>query len=330
MNTKEPFLKVRLDGDAVGPGRIPANILVKLLGNMDKAFQRTGHILKGGAGSIKQGRFPQQIKEEIALDLVVLCPGSPAAVLGFERRPCQESLPSFDFGLDVFKKSINGLEQVQTQDEHEPLPLGYDAGVLMAWRDMGNLFSDGISKISFSLHHDSTSIATTFTSDGHKRIQSRITGHQTNIRTVEGRLLMADFKEHGTRCRIHPSAGEPILCLFNDVLKEEVLQNMLQYVRVVGEAKVDQFNDRIISIMLHDIVRLEGHEDKGIDLLPQGTPLFHGFWESPSLEELALSQKVQPISDVRALFGTWPGDDDDRFEDVIASLRHHEVSGGCE
>lgn len=46
------------------------------------------------------------------------------------------------------------------------------------------------------------------------------------------------------------------------------------------------------------------------------------FWESPTLEELARSQNVQPITDVQVLFGTWPGDEDDGFEAAVDELRH--------
>lgn len=46
------------------------------------------------------------------------------------------------------------------------------------------------------------------------------------------------------------------------------------------------------------------------------------FWESPTLEELACLQNVQPMTDVRVLFGTWPGDEDDGFEATIDELRH--------
>ena len=46
------------------------------------------------------------------------------------------------------------------------------------------------------------------------------------------------------------------------------------------------------------------------------------FWESPALEELAQAQHVRPMLDVRALFGTWPGEDDDGFERTIDELRH--------
>lgn len=294
--------------------------LLRFLTNLSKAFQRTGRILTGEAESVRRGPHPRGIQEEVALDLVLLTHGSPAAVLGFERRQTEPSLPGMDFGLDILEKAMTGLSAVQQSDGG--LPAGYDAGVLMAWRDAGALFGQGIERIGFTLNHRKTPLVATFTPAGFARIQERIQGPQTNIRTLEGRLLMADFKEHGTRCRIHPAAGEPVLCLFDVEQKDEVLEDILQYVRIVGEAKEDPVTGKIASIRIHDIERLEDREDEGADLLPQGTPISRSFWESPTLEELAEAQSVKQMADVRALFGTWPGEDDDGFEEAIDELRH--------
>ena len=54
----------------------------------------------------------------------------------------------------------------------------------------------------------------------------------------------------------------------------------------------------------------------------QEDPVTDIFWESPVLEELARAQNVQPLTDVQVLFGTWPGDDDDGFEEAVYDLRH--------
>ena len=40
------------------------------------------------------------------------------------------------------------------------------------------------------------------------------------------------------------------------------------------------------------------------------------------MDELERLQKVEPIADIEDLFGTWPGDSDDGFEDAIDALRH--------
>lgn len=50
-------------------------------------------------------------------------------------------------------------------------------------------------------------------------------------------------------------------------------------------------------------------------------PVAWGFWESRTLEELAELQKAGPIKDVRELFGTWPDEADDGFEEAIDRLR---------
>ena len=53
-----------------------------------------------------------------------------------------------------------------------------------------------------------------------------------------------------------------------------------------------------------------------------GSVDYRSFWDSPSLDELARAQNVDPLSDVEDLFGTWPGEEDDRFEEQVDMLRH--------
>ncbi|MGA2545666.1 MAG: hypothetical protein ABSF43_03915 [Rectinemataceae bacterium] len=325
MDNSDPLLKIRFDGEAVGPGKISVAHLLSFLTNMNKAILRTGRVLTGEAQSLSRGTPKRRIKEEVALDLVLLAQGSPAAVLGFERRCAQTALPSMDLGLEIWEKALIGLSFIQKPDD--PLPAGYDTGVLMAWRDAGTLFNQGIAKIDFTLNHRDTPLKTTFTPEGFTRIQERIQGPLTNIRTIEGRLLMADFKEHGTRCRVHPSVGDAVLCLFDDDQKEEVLEDILHYVRIVGEAKEDPLTGKIAGIRIRDIERIEDKEDEATYMLPQGTPLSRDFWESPTLDELAQSQNVRPMPDVRTLFGTWPGNLDDDFEMAIDDLRHSRMRG---
>jgi hypothetical protein len=326
MDKNEPLLKIRFDGEAVGEGRIAVAHLLRFLTNMNKALQRTGRVLLGESESVRKGRQPDSIRDEVALDLVLLTHGSPAAVLGFERRRGQTALPGMDLGLEILERTIAGLDSVQRPGD--PLPPGCDAGVLLAWRDAGVLFSQGVKEISFKLNHREKQLGARFTPDGFTRIQERINGPQSNIRTIDGRLLMADVKEHGTRCRVHPSAGEPVLCLFDEPQKEEVLEDILHFVRIVGEAKEDPVTGKIATIRIHDIERLEDKENEATELLPQGTPISRSFWESPSLEDLAQAQDVKPLSDVRVLFGTWPGDTDDGFEDSIDELRHSHIRQG--
>lgn len=320
MNTKSPLLSVRFEGEAVGAAKIPVDHLMVFLDNITKALRRTGRLLTGDSASVHRGRQPVGVKDEVALDLVLLTEGSPAAVLGFERRQAARALPGMDVGQEILEKSLGGL--TAAQGPSDAMPAGYDAGVLMAWRDAGMLFSKGISRIEFTLQERAAPLKVEFTPAGHERIQQRIKGPETNIRTIEGRLMMADFKEHGTRCRVHPAVGDPVLCLFDQSQQDEVLEDILHFVRVVGEASEDPLTGKISSIKIRDIERLGDREAEGANLLPVGTPVFGNFWESPTLDELAQAQHVSPLVDVSAIFGTWPGEANDGFEDTIDELRH--------
>jgi hypothetical protein len=121
--------------------------------------------------------------------------------------------------------------------------------------------------------------------------------------------------------------GEPVICLFDEVQKDEVLENILNYVKVIGEAKEDPITGKINSIKIQDIQRLEDREE-GADLLPRGTPLPTDFWQSPNLDQLVELQGARPLADITSLFGTWPGDPDDGFEEAVHTLRMQTTPGG--
>jgi hypothetical protein len=80
----------------------------------------------------------------------------------------------------------------------------------------------------------------------------------------------------------------------------------------------------------HLIPFLEGFnegEEKDRNLLPKGTPPPIDFWQALSLNELAESQAAVPLQDVSVLFGTWPGDIENGFEELIRNLRKQNMAG---
>lgn len=56
------------------------------------------------------------------------------------------------------------------------------------------------------------------------------------------------------------------------------------------------------------------------DLPNSGVPIVYDFWTPLTLDQLAKAQSVGPL-DVDAVLGTWPGDDDDGFEEAVDELR---------
>ena len=80
------------------------------------------------------------------------------------------------------------------------------------------------------------------------------------------------------------------------------------------------------GIVSNGVVVLEG--PKPVEgTLVEVTPVANDFWASPTLDELARSQGVHPMPDVQAIFGTWPGEEDDGFEAAIDALRHAGTNG---
>ena len=67
--------------------------------------------------------------------------------------------------------------------------------------------------------------------------------------------------------------------------------------------------------------RLGKRKPEDIDLLPKELPISREFRESLTIDELAELQNVKPMVDVRALFGIWPDEEDDGFEEAVNELR---------
>jgi len=320
---KNPFFVIKLEGPGVKPGRVRLEDFLRLGQEMLRAVERVALVLQGSAESQRAGRRPQDIRAAVSLDVVGVTHGSPSAVIRFERSDTQLAIPDADLGLQAFEKFLQGLRVVTSGGD--AYPSGYDAGVLLAVRDAGRLFDHGVDRIEFTLNHRAEPLRALYHRDGYARVQQRIIGPQLNKRTIEGRLLMADFKEGGSRLRVHPSSGDPVICLFSDSLRDEVYRSILHFVRVTGEAKEDPVFNKIVSITISDIERIEAKEDQAMEILPSGAPLPGDFWQAMSFDELAAAQGVRPMTNIDAIVGTWPGDVDDGFEESVHKLRQANI-----
>jgi len=213
MAKQGSLMRIRLEGGLIGRRRIPVDHLLRLLSQFEKVLARTGMVLQGSMDSVKRGPRSRTIKSELSLDLVAVTEGSLATVLELDRDPLQPGLPGIDFGMQVLERAISGLDEVQ-KSPVDTFPVGVDRGVLLAWRDLGVLFEKGVCEVRFTLNHRDKMIETYYSPNGFRRLQELIQSPRINTRTIEGRLLMADFKEHGTRCRVHPPTGN-LYCAFS-------------------------------------------------------------------------------------------------------------------
>ncbi|HXH21421.1 MAG TPA: hypothetical protein VNN10_05285, partial [Dehalococcoidia bacterium] len=214
-------------------------------------------------------------------------PGS--VVVALELRREQLELEGMDPGQEATERLVAGLIEFRDREE---LPPAWDVGVVLALRETTGLFRRGIESVSVSLETGGGRRSARLDASDAERFARLATRWVRNRRTVEGRLLMADFKEAATRCRVHPPLGSPVECTFDEAHRQAVLDALTKYVRVTGEAEVDPDTSRIKRLVIADIEILDWEGTEGTTT---------SFWESISTEELAAMQRVAPLARVEEL-----------------------------
>jgi len=317
LNLRAP-LKIHLKGPAVRHHRIALQDFVLFAQQVQTAVDRVARVLLGQGVSIQSGRKPAEIKRSCSLDIVEIRDGSLAVICDL---PVQSQAELFenleeDLGEEALASFVEGIEAVGSQQT--VMPRGYDKGVLLALREGGKLFDHGVETITFDLRTRKGHWISRFTREVYTRIVSRIQEPIENRRTVEGRLLMGDFKETGLRCRVHPPIGRPISCLFDEAQKEAVLAAMTHYVRLVGEAT--EAEGEILNLKIGDIEVLDGDVDAE-ERRENGTVFFES---KTDLEILSAQQGVSAVSDFDSLLGDfWPAEESaDQFIANIRKWRH--------
>jgi hypothetical protein len=272
-------LIIRTCGPGVERGRIGADDLALLLRATQAAVERIALVLLGDQG-VRRGRWPVELERLTRLEVVEMGRGSVTVQL--ELRRDQPALPEMDMdvGARAIRAFANGVHWLEARQE---VPPGWDAGVLMALRELSPVFRRGIESIEVGISGEASG---RLSEPSVARIGRLVTQTVTNVRSVEGRLLMADFKESGPRCRVHPPVGPPIECTFDDAHRQAVLDALTRYVRVTGQAELESTTGRIKQLAIADIevISWEGGEE-----------VTYPFWEPSSVDDLARIQNVRPL-----------------------------------
>lgn len=305
--TQRPLLQFRFKGPGVPEGRILYADLSQFISNFQAAIERTINVLETGT-SIRVGRPTKAIQLFSALEVIATARGSFKIALGLRRD--SQLLPGFDLGEHAISTVLDGLTRVTT---NEPLPEALDQGVLIALREAGRIFDHGVDTVNIRTSTQIGQRRMTFGKDHREHIISRIHAFERTWAEAEGRLLMADVKEGALHCRLHPSAGDPILCTFTEDLTPLILRYMRQFVQVRGEASVDPVTMRLQSMTIRDLEIVE----QPSNLLISTAPL-SGFWKAKTFNELATEQAVYPVEDLTKLSSD--SIDDAEFEKFFAVI----------
>lgn len=286
MNQREASLTIKLAGPGVGEGRLALAELVHVGRNLQAAVERIALVLRGEAKSLKPGRRPADVTDLCRLDLVGFRGGS--AVLELELGGAERPFEVMDLGEAALDHIVEGLQRIS---QGSSLPAGWDAGVLMAWRELGSAFERGVDHIEVRRAKRNAVSIVQYTRVVRDQIVQQIRGPVQDLVTVEGRLLMADFDEAHRRCRVHPPYGPPVPCVFREDQREVILDLLTKYVRVVGQGEREAEQGRLRVVKIADIEPLAIPGDQ------EGT----GFWEHPSVDDLAQRQAVGPVQNAEDL-----------------------------
>lgn len=310
-NTSEPILVLRVKGPATESGRIQLADLLNIGKHVQAAVERVARVLVGQADSRRPGRKPQEILKDCSLEVVAFSKGSFEIALDLPR----SKFEAMHLGVEAVERLFEGFDNIGTNGEE--LPVGYDTGVLHCLRDMGSIIGKGITGIEAETSTQRVRRKFTYSLDMRTRITKRIHGPVSSLRSVEGRLLMADFKHDSERCRIHPPVGEPVSCVFHENLTETVYEHLRRYVRVTGEATEDPATGKIKNIKISDIepVELEGET---LEVITGDE-----FWQERTLEQLAEEQAIRPLQRLDDVLGhassLW--EDDEDFEEFLTAMK---------
>ena len=308
-------LIIHLEGPALTHHRMALRDLVLFSQQLQTAIDRIGRVLLGQNTSVRRGRKPAEIEKACTLEIVEVKGGSLTMVCDLPQEE-QTSLLG-NLGEEALISFVQGIEAIDSQPRPY-MPKGYDKGVLLALREGGKLLDHGIGRITFDLRTPKGHWTPVYTPDTHSRLVAQIQEPVENKRTVEGRLLMGDFRETGFRCRLHPPVGSPISCTFSEEQREAVLAALTRYVRLVGKAR--ETDGTIQTLRIEDVEILDQPEDT------EAAEQAYYFDSSQTLEDLAEQQGVVVSAAFDNLLGDfWPEDEDiDEFTATVRTWRHEE------
>ncbi len=246
------------------------------------------------------------IRNECTLELIEIRDGSTELDFGLAKP--QMLLPDAkSFGSEVVHELADTIKSLGNGNKKTDL----DPGVLQSIYGLGGITESGrINTLKWMTPNASKRVVAPVNKKVRERAAVQLSRPTFKFTRIDGVLDMADFSRRDRKCRIDPAIGAPVLCAFGPEHENEVHALLRQPVRVSGTARIQPGTDRVDVL---DIVKLEA--------LPSLNLGEGNFQLSASLEQLAASQRVAPLKDVRSLGGMLADDEVDEFISAIYESR---------
>jgi hypothetical protein len=306
-------LKVKVEGPGVHSKSIPIPELLKICAAVQSAVHREAEAMERPATpTLRRGPITAIAQDECTLELTGIVAGSTGLLFRYAKSQQHLPIETITFGAKVLARVASTVRDFEKNKEVPDI----DAGVLASLQELGTaLDRRSITKISLivpSHNGRKGAVKAVYTPAVRERIIARIKAPVQERLSVEGKLEMADFKEAGRVCRIHPTVGMPVQCSYDSSKDEEIYQALRRPARVTGVARVNPHSGKVEEIKIEKIEIL--------DELMLGA---RNFTAGYSLEQLAEMQGVQPLKRPDDLAGGWPLDENiDEFIDATYGSRN--------
>ena len=308
-HSERPILELRAKGPGVRPGRVPVPDLIRICEEAQRAINRQAEALQGRK-TLHPGPISEELRQECTLELIGLKRGSTRLQFGLAKP--QTNIPFPDqatFSEEVVGELAKTIKSLGNGNKHES-----DPGVLQALYSLSAVTEQRrILEIEWIALKSGARrrLAASVNRKVRERAAARLSSPRKAIRQIDGILDMADFKPDDLKCRIDPAIGAPVLCTFEERNATQVQLLIRPSVRVIGEATIAPYSDRIDNLLIQTIERLPS--------LSLGK---ENFFKESSISELASIQKVKPIKDMSTFASGFPVDEDiDEFLEEIYSAR---------
>ena len=296
MPNEKPLLKIKVDGPAIRPGRIPVPLLVQICEQTQKAVNRQAEAMEGRK-SLRPGPAAKGVARECTLELIGIKSGS--TTLNFAPANDQHTLPEL---ATMRAEAIHGVATTLKsvgRTRGKSLPL--DIGILVALDSLGDVLNKGVSKLQLIVPghngHRRNTIAE-FTPATIPKIKAHLQlpfpGDETP-RLSEASLLEGTIEITEGKGRITPLVGPPTSFRFD----QEQADKVSHAVHKPAKANVDP----------------KTHKLKAIEVAT--LPFKSDFFTAKTIDQLIAEQGVKPITEFAAFSG---GLSDDEVDALIAEI----------
>lgn len=306
-------LKIKVEGPGVHHKSIAIPDLLKVCDAIQSAIHRQAEAMqRPSALTLRRGPITASAQAECTLELVGISGGSTGLLFRYAKS--QQPFPGMaTFGMDAIVKVA---ETIKEFGRERKAGSDVDAGVLDSLTKLGEALNPKvITKISLAVPRRENGkprpIKAVLTPAVRDRIAARVKVPTHGPFTIEGKLEMADFKETGKICRVHPPIGLPVQCTFDPEFEEQVYGALRKPARISGIAKLNPNTRRPEELKIEKIEIL--------DELMLGAKDFFVSW---TIEKLAQAQGINPLNNPSDLAGGWPVDESlDEFLSEIHQSR---------